>query len=124
MRRTRPPRTTKASWNGLTHLLVHFDIEKIPAMAWQADRTRRLLDASGVEWIEAGEILFGRSHAQKTANWLAWTEASRLAQVPLQPSRPLGVPRAPDPVSRQAAVRTGDDTSTSSTVGSRRCERC
>ncbi len=60
------------------HLLVHFDIEKVPVMAWQADRTRRLLEESGVEWIEAGEILFGRSHAQKTANWLAWTEASRL----------------------------------------------
>ena len=67
------------------HLLVHFDVEKIPvARVRRRTDTRRRLDASGVEWIEAGEILFGRSHAKKTANWLAWTEASKLAQVPLR----------------------------------------
>ena len=92
-------------------------------MAWQADRTRRLLDESGVEWIEAGEILFGRSHAQKTANWLAWTEASRLRRFRYSHLARWEFRAAPDPVSRQAVVRTGDDTSTSSTVGSRRCER-
>ncbi len=64
----------------VAHLLVHFDVEKIPALASHAADTRQRLVASGVEWIEADEILFGRSHAQKTANWLAWTEASRFGR--------------------------------------------
>ena len=59
----------------IAHLLVHFDAEKIPGMAHRAPETRRRLDAAGVPWIEAGKILSGRSHARKTANWLAWTEA-------------------------------------------------
>ena len=62
----------------VAHLLVHFDVEKIPALASHAADTRWLA-ASGVEWIEADEIL-GRSHAQKTANWLRWTEASRFGR--------------------------------------------
>lgn len=61
----------------IDHLLVHFDVEKIPGLAHRAAETRRLLDQAGVRWIEAGAILSGRSHARKTANWLAWTEAGR-----------------------------------------------
>ena len=65
----------------IDHLVVHFDVEKIPGMEHRSDDLRRRLDASGVEWIEARSILFGRSHALKTANWLSWTEASRLGRL-------------------------------------------
>jgi len=63
------------------HLLVHFDVEKIPGMGHRATETRRRLEDAGVAWIEASLILFGRSHALKTANWLAWTEAARSARL-------------------------------------------
>ena len=65
----------------IDHLLVHFDVEKIPSLASQAIETRRRLDAAGVEWIEARDIMFGRSHGKKTANWLAWTEAPKFRRV-------------------------------------------
>lgn len=61
----------------IDHLVVHFDVAKIPGMAHRARETRRRLDAAGVPWIEAHRILSGRSHARKTANWLAWTEVGR-----------------------------------------------
>ncbi len=57
------------------HLLVQFDIEKIPSMSHRAKETRARLDASGVEWREGTSIMFGRSHSRRTANWLAWCEA-------------------------------------------------
>ena len=59
----------------IDHVLVHFDVEKIPSMAHRADATRRRLDAAGVDYVEPTKVFFGRSHAAKTANWLAWTEA-------------------------------------------------
>jgi len=65
----------------IDHLVVHFDVEKIPGMEHRADELRGRLAASDVEWIEARSILFGRSHALKTANWLSWTEASRLGRL-------------------------------------------
>src|SRR5215211_7027575 len=65
----------------IDHLVVHFDVEKIPSLASQAVDTRERLDAARVEWIEASTILCGRSHALRTANWLAWTEASGLERL-------------------------------------------
>lgn len=63
------------------HVLVHFDVEKIPSMAHRAEVTRRRLDAAGVDYVEPSRVFFGRSHAAKTANWLAWTEAEGLQRV-------------------------------------------
>jgi FkbM family methyltransferase len=65
----------------IEHLVVHFDVKKIPGMEHRADEVRRRLDDSGIEWMEAGSILFGRSHALRTANWLTWTEASGLRRL-------------------------------------------
>lgn len=59
----------------IDHLLVHFDVEKVPGQEARADPARALLAQAGVEVCEAKEIMFGRSHAAKTANWLQWTEA-------------------------------------------------
>ena len=59
----------------IDHLLVHFDVQKVPSLAHRAAPTARRLDVSGVSWLEARKIMFGRSHAKKTANWLAWCEA-------------------------------------------------
>lgn len=65
----------------LRHLLVHFDAEKIPEIADRADAVRRRLDQAGVAYAEPGQIWFGRGHAAKTANWLAWTEAGPVARL-------------------------------------------
>ena len=65
----------------IDHLLVQFDVEKVPSIAYRAAPTRRRLSASSIAFVEAGDIMFGRSHAARTANWLAWTEASRLARI-------------------------------------------
>ena len=58
-----------------------FAVEKVPSLASQAVRTRQRLDAAGVDRIEVGAIMSGRSHGRRTANWLGWTEASRLRRV-------------------------------------------
>lgn len=65
----------------IDHLLVHFDVKKVPSLAHRAGPTSERLDVSGVSWREAQSILFGRSHAKKTANWLAWCEAGRVGRV-------------------------------------------
>lgn len=59
----------------IDHILIHFDVEKVPGHEARATRGRELLAQAGVEVCEAREIMFGRSHAAKTANWLLWTEA-------------------------------------------------
>lgn len=57
------------------HLVIHFDVEKIPGLGHRAAETRVRLDAAGVPYMEAAQIMFGRSRALGTANWLEWTEA-------------------------------------------------
>lgn len=68
----------------VTHLLVHFDAEKIPGMEHRAHEVRARLRAAGVGFVEAREIMYGRSREAKTANWLAWSEATRLRRLQLQ----------------------------------------
>jgi len=63
------------------HLVVHFDVEKIPGMEHRAAATRTRLDSTGIDWIEACDIMFGRSRALMTANWLNWTQAASVAKV-------------------------------------------
>jgi len=65
----------------ISHLLVHFDVEKVSSLAERAPVTRARLHESGIEWREARQIMFGRSHRLKTANWLAWCEASRAGRL-------------------------------------------
>ena len=61
--------------SGIDHLLVHFDVEKVPSMAHRADATTRRDSTLPASTTSSRRIMFGRSHAAKTANWLAWTEA-------------------------------------------------
>lgn len=65
----------------IDHLLVHFDVLKIPSERHRAAVTARQMDAAGVDWIDARRVFFGRSHAAKTANWLAYAEAGRLERL-------------------------------------------
>ena len=61
------------------HLVVHFDIERVvDDQEHQADDMRRRLSEAGVSYREAPEVMFGRTRAAKTENWLAWTEAGRI----------------------------------------------
>ena len=62
----------------VSHLLVHFDVEKIPGLGAEAETARDTLRRHRVEFLEADQIMFGRSHRAKTANWLAWTQGNRI----------------------------------------------
>jgi FkbM family methyltransferase len=56
----------------IDHLLVHFDIEWTGEKD-EANRLRSRLDGSGIQWDEAGRVMFGRDRAAKTASWLDWS---------------------------------------------------
>ncbi|MFW5469844.1 FkbM family methyltransferase [Knoellia sp. CPCC 206435] len=62
----------------VSHLLVHFDVEKIPGMAPRAEQARATLRSNGVEFLEADQIMYGRSHQAKTANWIRWTKGNNI----------------------------------------------
>lgn len=65
----------------LAHLLVHFDVLKIHGQEHRAGEAAAVLDASGIDWIDARRIMFGRSHGLKTANWLRYAESARLGRL-------------------------------------------
>lgn len=58
----------------IDHLLVHFDVRKIPRLRHKEGRARKVLDAAGVQYHSAEDILFG-GVARGTTNWLKWCEA-------------------------------------------------
>ena len=58
------------------HLVVHFDSEKYGGHGDARD-VREQLDASGIEWRDAGRVMFGRDDASKMHSWLAWTMGDR-----------------------------------------------
>jgi FkbM family methyltransferase len=58
------------------HLVVHFDVEKI-GQGDKAVPIRARLDAAGVRWREASQVLFGRTDPDKIATWLGWTNGHR-----------------------------------------------
>jgi FkbM family methyltransferase len=61
----------------VTHLVVHFDIEKL-GQPDQAAAMRARLDVAGVPWREASSVMFGRTDTSKVNTWLAWTHGDRL----------------------------------------------
>ncbi|WP_250557540.1 FkbM family methyltransferase [Pseudonocardia lacus] len=60
----------------VTHLLVHFDVRKVPSKRHQEAEARALLDAAGVRYLSAEEIQFGGVR-RGTRNWLRWCTAGR-----------------------------------------------
>jgi hypothetical protein len=60
----------------VNHLVVHFDVEKV-GRGDEAASMRRRLDASGVAWREARDVMFGRTASAKAASWLAFTHGQR-----------------------------------------------
>lgn len=61
----------------IDHLMIHFDVLKIASQRHRAAETVTALNASGIDWMDAAEIMFGRSHALKTRNWLLYCEQGR-----------------------------------------------
>jgi len=53
------------------HLMIHFDVRKVPSQRRQEAVTRALLESSGVEYFSAEDIQFGIV-GRGTANWLKW----------------------------------------------------
>lgn len=60
----------------IDHLLVHFDVRKVPGKRHQEAEARAMLEAVGVEYVSADEIQFGGVY-RGTRNWLAWCHAGR-----------------------------------------------
>jgi FkbM family methyltransferase len=58
------------------HLLVHFDVRKVPSKRHQEAEARTLLETAGVSYLSADEIQFG-GVSRGTRNWLRWCEAGR-----------------------------------------------
>ena len=58
----------------IDHLMVHFDVRKIPAQRHRADELSIALDASGIDWVDASTIMFGRGHGRQTRNWLLYAD--------------------------------------------------
>lgn len=61
----------------VSHLAVHFDIEKLGEFEKAAEMRRRL-DEAGVRWCEAKSVMFGPDDTYKVNTWLAWTNGRRL----------------------------------------------
>ena len=58
----------------IDHLLIHLDVRKSPSRAHLAYEISTWLDAAGVEYLTAEQILF-RGVLRGTRNWLRWCEA-------------------------------------------------
>lgn len=65
----------------IDHLVVHFDLRKVPERRSEDQRLERILDTSGVNWISAERIFYGRNVFEKTQNWLAWCHAGPFARL-------------------------------------------
>lgn len=59
----------------IDHLLVHFDLRKIPSLRDREPAIRALLEAADVEYHPADEIQFG-GVARGTRNWLRWCNSN------------------------------------------------
>lgn len=60
----------------IDHLLVHFDVRKVPSLAHREPEVRRQLEVSGVDFQPADAIQFGGVY-RGTRNWLRWVEGNR-----------------------------------------------
>lgn len=56
----------------IDHLLVHFDVRKVPTLRDREPLMRSQLDSAGVEYQTADEIQFGGVF-RGTRNWLSWS---------------------------------------------------
>jgi FkbM family methyltransferase len=57
------------------HLLIHFDVRKVPSKQHLEPVIREQLDAAGVDYVPAHEIQFGGVY-RGTRNWLAWASST------------------------------------------------
>jgi FkbM family methyltransferase len=60
----------------IDHLLIHFDIRKVPGKAHMEPGLRRMLDEAGVEYLSADVVEFGVV-TRGTRNWLRWCSADK-----------------------------------------------
>lgn len=58
----------------IDHLLVHFDVRKVPSLRSREPELTRQLSQSGIEWHAAEDIQFGGVY-RGTRNWLRWCHA-------------------------------------------------
>jgi FkbM family methyltransferase len=63
------------------HLVVHFDVRKVPGMADLEAPLRSRMTRAGIPYHAADDMLIGRNISEKTANWLEWYHASRFGRM-------------------------------------------
>lgn len=56
------------------HLLVHFDVRKVPGRAHLEEQMHDMLNDNGLQWVAAERVIFG-SVARGTRNWLEWSQS-------------------------------------------------
>jgi FkbM family methyltransferase len=59
----------------IDHLMIHFDVRKVPSLRHREVECRTHLDAAGVDYQPAEDIEFGGVY-RGTRNWLRWCEAN------------------------------------------------
>lgn len=60
----------------IDHLVVHFDVEKVGRGA-EAVEIRQALDDAGLDWSEAGDVMYGRTASNKIECWLGRTHGDQ-----------------------------------------------
>lgn len=58
------------------HLLIHFDVRKVPSLRHLEAPARALLEEAGIEYLSADEIQYG-GVIRGTKNWLRWCQGGR-----------------------------------------------
>lgn len=59
----------------IDHLLIHFDVRKVPSKEHLEGELRDRLERAGVEFFSADEIQFGGVY-RGTRNWLRWCQST------------------------------------------------
>ena len=59
----------------IDHLLIHFDVRKVPSKQHLEAVIRGQLDAAGIDYVPAGEIQDG-GISRGTRNWLGWASST------------------------------------------------
>jgi FkbM family methyltransferase len=54
----------------IKHMMVHFDVRKVPSQVFREAEVRARLDALGTSYVEAADVMLGPSHASKIQRWL------------------------------------------------------
>lgn len=65
-------RSSTGELKKIDHLLIHFDVRKVPSLRHREATIHRQLAEAGVEYFAAEDIQFRAGAIRGTRNWLLW----------------------------------------------------